>query len=71
MKCEICGKDQNEDLFSAVTGDPVCSICRLRFIGGLPTSPKLIADARARLCLKDGEYLKLDHSAEARNILGI
>ena len=68
--CKICGKPSGADLFSAVTGEPVCSICKLKFIGGLPTSQALIDRARSLLCLKDGEYLKQDNGAEAARILG-
>jgi hypothetical protein len=56
--CEICGQDSSKDLFSAVTGEPVCSICKLKFIGGLPTTPQRVNEARAKLGLKDGEFLQ-------------
>ncbi len=69
-RCEICGHDLCDDLFSFVTMEPVCSICKQLHIGGLPTSPGLIAGARRRLGLKDGEYLKIDRAAEARRLLG-
>ena len=68
--CQICGKPLSGDLFSAVTGEPVCSICKHNHIGGLPTTPGLIAKARARLGLADGEMLKQDRAAEARRMLG-
>lgn len=70
MKCAICGTSLEDDLFSAVTQEPVCSICKIKFIGGLPTSQALIAKARALLGLKDGEYLVQDNGAEAARILG-
>ncbi len=70
MSCEICGKPSGDDLFSAVTEEAVCSICKIKFIGGLPTSPELIARARGRLGLGEGEYLKQDNGAEAARILG-
>ena len=70
MHCEICGKPQNDDLFSAVTGEPVCSICKLKFIGGLPTTQAIISATRDRLGLAPGEYLEIDHRAEAGKILG-
>jgi hypothetical protein len=69
-RCEICGQPKEDDLFSAVTGEPVCSICKLKFIGGLPTTPDLISKARDRLNLREGEYLKQDNPEEARRILG-
>jgi len=70
MKCQICGKPSKDDLFSYVTQEPVCSICKLRFIGGLPTSPELISKARTSLGLKDGEFLQQDNAEEAKKILG-
>jgi hypothetical protein len=69
-RCEICGKPSNEDLFSYVTQEPVCSICKIKYIGGLPTTPPRIAKARAALGLADGEYLVQNHGAEAARILG-
>ena len=70
MKCEICGTPSEEDLFSAVTQEPVCSICKLNYIGGLPITKERIAQARKALGLKDGEYLQHDRGEEARRILG-
>lgn len=70
MKCRICGKPNDDDLFSYVTGEPVCSICKIKFIGGLPTIPERIKMARESLGLKDGEYLVQDNGAEAARILG-
>jgi len=70
MKCGICGKPSNDDLFSYVTGEKVCSICKMKFIGGLPTTEARITEARTRLGLKDGEYLVQDNAAEAARILG-
>ena len=69
-KCEICGKAGDDDLFSFVTQEPVCSICKLKYIGGLPTTPDRIKEARNKLGLKDGEYLMQDNAAEAKKILG-
>ncbi len=68
--CEICGKPRQDDLFSAVTGEIVCSICKIKFIGGLPTTLERVNDARKKLGLKDGEYLDQDNAAEASRILG-
>lgn len=68
--CAICGLPSGDDLFSAVTREPVCSICKINFIGGLPTSPERIKIVRLFLKLKDGEYLKQDREAEASRILG-
>jgi len=70
MFCAICGTDLNKDLFSAVTGEKCCSICKLKFIGGLPTSDERIKMARERIGLKEGEYLKQDNGAEAARMLG-
>ncbi len=69
MNCKICNTPQKADLFAAVTGDSVCSICKLSYIGGLPSTPERIALARQMLGLKDGEFLKHDRGKEARRIL--
>lgn len=69
-RCELCGKPQKDDLFSAVANEPVCSICKLRFIGGLPTTPERIEAARKCLGLAEGEYLAQNNVAEAARILG-
>jgi len=69
-QCGICGKPRLDDLFSYVTGESVCSICKIKFIGGLPTIKERIDAARMRLGLKDGEFLKQDNGAEAARILG-
>lgn len=69
-RCQICGKPSTDDLFSAVTKEPVCSICKLKYIGGLPTTQQRIDDARQRLGLTTGEYLQQDNAEEARKILG-
>lgn len=68
MNCQIC--NATPDLFSAVTGESVCAICKINFVGGLPTTPARIAAVRTALRLADGEYLKQDNAAEARRILG-
>lgn len=68
--CAICGTPSGNDLFSAVTQEPVCSICKVRFIGGLPTTRERIAAARDKLLLKPGEFLKQDSGEESRKILG-
>lgn len=70
MKCEICGTSLKNDLFSAVTGEKVCSICKQKYIGGLPTTPKRIEEARTKLGLGAGEYLTQDNAQEAARILG-
>lgn len=67
--CAICNTPQKSDLFAAVTGEPVCSICKISYIGGLPSTPDRIALVRQMLGLKDGEFLKHDRGAEARRIL--
>jgi hypothetical protein len=68
MNCKICGS--KPDLFSAVTGESVCAICKMKFIGGLPTTESRINEARLELGLKDGELLKQDNGQEAARILG-
>ena len=68
--CKICGTKLANDLFSAVTQEPVCCICKQKFIGGLPTTEAMIAAARIRLDLTPGEYLVQDNATEARAILG-
>jgi hypothetical protein len=69
-KCGICGTPSKDDLFSAVTREPVCSLCKINYIGGLPTTPGRISDARLALGLVDGKYLVQDRGAEAARILG-
>jgi hypothetical protein len=69
-KCEICGYPKEDDLFSAVTREPVCSICKVRFIGDLPTTQKRIEAVREYLGLVEGEYLAQDNATEAARILG-
>ncbi len=68
--CAICGTNLGDDLFAAVTGEKCCSICKVKFIGGLPTSDERIAKARNVLELADGQYLQQDRGAEASRILG-
>ena len=67
--CAICGTDLRKDLFSYVTQEKCCSICKLKWIGGLPTSDERIAAARKQLGLSDGQYLTQDNGKEAANIL--
>lgn len=69
-QCAICGFDLSNDLFADVTGEKCCAICKVKFIGGLPTSDERIALARSRLGLTEGEYLQQDNGAEAARILG-
>ena len=66
-KCKICGSD---DLFTACTGEPACAICTMKFVGGGPQTDDVIKAVRKRLGLADGEFLELDHGAEAARILG-
>ena len=68
--CAICGTDLGNDLFASVTGEKCCCICKVKFIGGLPTSDERIGQARARLGLGDGQFLQQDNGAEAKAILG-
>jgi hypothetical protein len=67
MSCKICGKS---DLFSGVTGEPACSVCKIKYIGGLPTTQERIDKARTALGLKRGEFLQQDYGNECRAILG-
>ena len=69
-RCAVCGVDLKSDLFASVTGEKCCSICKLKYIGGLPTSDERIAAARQLLNLTDGEFLQQDNGAEAARILG-
>lgn len=69
-KCEICGTKLEEDLFSYVTQEKVCSICKIKFIGGLPTTLGRINMVRKSLKLTEGEYLNQDNAEEAKQILG-
>ena len=69
-RCGICGTNLANDLFSAVSGEKCCSICKVKWIGGLPTTDLRIKQARERLRLGDGEYLKQDNGKEAGRILG-
>lgn len=68
--CGICGANLAKDLFAAVTQEPVCCICKQKYIGGLPTTEDRIQEARNQLGLKAGELLKQDNAEEARKILG-
>ena len=68
--CKICGKQLSDDLFSAVTGEPMCTVCKVKYIGGLPTTPARIAEVREKLGLADGELLEQDNAEECRRILG-
>ena len=70
MKCQSCGTPLEQDLFSYVTGEKVCSICKINFLGGLSSIPANIQRVRAALGLGDGEFLKQDRADEARKILG-
>jgi len=67
MNCEICG---NEDLYSSVSGERVCSICKIKFVGGLTARREDISNVRDKLGLKQGEFFKQDCGAEAKKILG-
>lgn len=69
MNCQICGVPLKDDLFSFVTQEPVCSICKIKYIWGQST-PARIAAVRLQLGLKEGEYVQQDRGAEARKILG-
>ena len=66
-QCKICGTAQ--DLFLACTGEGVCSICKLKFIGGLTATQERINQIRAGMGLKDGQFLEQDNGKEAGRIL--
>jgi hypothetical protein len=68
--CAICGTELGKDLFAAVTGEKCCSICKVKFIGFLPTTDERIASARERLGLAEGQFHEQDRGAEAARILG-
>ena len=70
MSCKICNEPSKNDLFSYVTRDQVCSLCKLQFIGGLPTTEQRITTARAKLLLNPGEFWVRDRAADAKAILG-
>lgn len=69
-QCEICGQPRNDDLFSAVTGARVCSICTIKYMRGLLATSTEIDRARKILNLDDGEYLIQDNPKEAARIFG-
>jgi recombinational DNA repair protein (RecF pathway) len=69
-RCAICGTNLADDLFSTVSQEPVCCICKINHVGGLPTTAGRIQFVRKQLGLKDGEYLAQDNAAEAARILG-
>ena len=68
-RCQICGTSLDKDLFSAVTGELVCTICKIKFIGGLPTTPARVQQVRDKLGLTQGEYLQQDNVQEAAQIV--
>lgn len=70
MKCEICGTALKDDLFAAVCQETVCCICKLKYVGGLPTTAERIGEIRNKLGLAEGEYLTQDNPEEASRILG-
>lgn len=67
--CAICGTNLSNDLFASVTGEKCCAICKVKFIGGLPTSDERIAAVRAGLGLTEGQFHQQDIGAEAERIL--
>ncbi len=69
-QCKICGQPQKDDLFSFVTQEPVCTVCKIKYIGGLPTTQNRIESARKALGLKDGEYLSQNYGEECARMLG-
>ena len=69
-RCEICGEPRENDLFSAVTQERVCSICKLKYIGGFSTTPERIDKVRESFGLIDGQYLEQNNPDKASKILG-
>ncbi len=67
MKCCICG---TEDLFSAVTRTPACSLCVGGFNMRTPVTLDAVAAIRERLGLAEGEYRAVDVQGEASALLG-
>ena len=67
MRCKIC--NAKDDLFLACTNEGICSICKLKYVGG-DSSNERIKQIRLRLGLKDGEFLNQDLAKEAAIILG-
>ena len=70
VNCLICNTPQADDLFSYVTNEPVCSTCKIAFVGGAPATHAHIAKVRTALGLRDGEFAEYDRGAAARRILG-
>ena len=68
-RCAICGTDLAGCLFASVTGEKVCAICKVKYVGGLPTTDERVTAIRGVLGLADGEYLQQDNGAEAERIL--
>ena len=68
MSCRICG--QSDDLFLACSSEGVCSVCKLKFVGGLNATEETIQKIRSSLGLKTGEFFLQDCGAEAKRILG-
>lgn len=64
--CHICN---STDLYTSVTNEGVCSVCKIKYIGGLPSSQERINAARQRLGLQEGEFLTQNHAEEAAKIL--
>ncbi len=69
MKCPVCNK---EDLLMACMDADAgaCAVCTMKFFGGARITPERIKTVRTELGLADGEFLELDHGAEAARILG-
>lgn len=63
MNCKICNAD--DDLFSAVTQEPACSICVLRFGLRTPVQQSQVVAVREQLGLEEGEFLRQDRGALA------
>ena len=42
MDCQICGIKENDDLFLYVNGGRACSICTIKFVGGLPATEERV-----------------------------
>jgi hypothetical protein len=69
-KCAICGTDLSVDLYATVAQEPVCAVCKINWIGGLPTTQERIDQVRAKLLLRPGEYIQQNNAEQAALILG-
>ncbi len=66
-KCEICGRDESDDLFMSVAQEPVCSVC-IADLGGLIPTKAGVKNIRAKLGLAEGEYYERSSEETAKTI---